>query len=252
MSGLECGWRAGYSLLLNLDFPLLEPHIETWVVPAQHVLEGNTLAYAVLVEGDCPVFRVIQDSNLCDWYLTLAAIARDSSYDLLSLFVSPNQLRAPNIPIHAVGGIFPECRHQILRAVFVPVDKTHEQMTLSLEDSVNFDSELNVGIVKIERLLAEDNPMLLVILLNFLVISTQVQCRRAPIDIENLQCITEGISASNAVCVYRDLPVVKLIIESGLFKFVFKERNLVISKELDNHREYLSITVNEDPSIMNR
>jgi hypothetical protein len=123
-------------------------------------------------------------------------------------------------------------------------------MALSFKYSVDFHFELYIGIVKIQRPWAENYAVLLIILLQSLIVSTQVKGRCAPVDIENLLLRRPVILA--AVWVKRDLPILQLINKGVLLDLAVKYRNLSISKKLDDLTKSLTIPVDEDSAIVHR
>ena len=100
-------------------------------------------------------------------------------------------------------------------------------MTLSLEDSFYFDLEFYIRVVEVKRPRAKDDPVLLIIFLKSFKVCTKIHSWSAPVGIKGLHFLAAIILPT--VRVKRDLPIVKLLIESVFLNLVFEEWHLTVS-----------------------
>ena len=100
-------------------------------------------------------------------------------------------------------------------------------MTLPFEYRFYFNLILDIRVVEVKRTRAKDDPMLLIVFLKPFKVCTQIHCWSAPVGIKGLHVLAAIILAT--VRVKRDLPIVKLLIESVFLNLVFEEWDLTIS-----------------------
>jgi hypothetical protein len=100
-------------------------------------------------------------------------------------------------------------------------------VTLTLEDRFYFDLILYIRVVEVKRTRAKDDPVLLIVFLKPFKVCTQIHGWSAPVGIKDLHVHAAIILAT--IRVKRDLPIVKLLIESVFLNLVFEERHLTVS-----------------------
>jgi hypothetical protein len=103
-------------------------------------------------------------------------------------------------------------------------------VTLSLEDRFYFDLKFYIRVVEVKGTRAKDDPMLLIVFLKSFKVCTKVHSWSTPVGIKGLHFLAAIILT--AVGVKRDLPIVKLLIESVFLNLIFEEWDLTISKVL--------------------
>ena len=100
-------------------------------------------------------------------------------------------------------------------------------MTLPLEDRFYFDLKFYIRVEEVKGTRAKDDPVLLIVFLKPFKVCAQIHSWSAPVGIKGLHVLAAIILPT--VRVERDLPIVKLLIESVFLNFVFEEWHLTVS-----------------------